>query len=44
MINTLVIQVISEDRGLTLEKVQLETLGTAKKVCMLLNGTFNLCF
>lgn len=30
-------QVISEDRGLTLDKVQLEMLGTAKKVCISVN-------
>jgi hypothetical protein len=34
MVNVLVIQVISEDLGLTLDKVKLEILGTAKKVRM----------
>ena len=29
---TFIVQVISEDRGLTLDKVQFEMLGTAKKV------------
>lgn len=28
-----VLQVISEDRGITLDKVKAEMLGTAKKVC-----------
>ncbi|KAL6134632.1 hypothetical protein ACLB2K_066861 [Fragaria x ananassa] len=32
-------EVISEDRGLTLEKVQLETLGTAKKVTVSVDDT-----
>ena len=29
---TFIVQVITEDRGLTLDKVQFEMLGTAKKV------------
>lgn len=31
-------QIVSEDRGLTLDKAQPEMLGTAKKVCILVVG------
>ncbi|KAK7849343.1 pentatricopeptide repeat-containing protein [Quercus suber] len=39
LVLTFIVQVITEDRGLTLDKVQFEMLGTAKKVSVSLDDT-----